>query len=102
MKKTIISIVATLAIGIFGFNASAQTTYRGYSDRYGNTTVTGSNGYRSSSYTDRYGNTTTTTNNGVTYRSHTDRYGNTTTTGSNGYRSSSYTDSYGNTTIRVW
>ena len=89
MKTTFLTIAISFILGLVSFNASAQTTYRGYSDRYGNTTVTGSNGYRSNSYTDSYGNTTTRTSNGVTYRSYTDSYGNTTTTGSNGYRSTS-------------
>ena len=102
MKKFILSIAATFALSLFSFNASAQTTYHGYTDNYGYTTVTGSNGYRSTSYSDSYGNTTTRTSNGVTYRSYTDSYGNTTTTGSNGYRSTSNTDKYGNTTIRIW
>lgn len=101
MKKFILSIVATLVIGLLSFSASAQTTYRGYTDSFGNTTVTGSNGYRSTSYTDSFGNTTTRTNNGVTYNTRTDSFGNTTTTGSNGYRSTSYTDSFGNTTTRT-
>ena len=67
MKTTILTIAISFILGLVSFNASAQTTYRGYSDRYGNTTVTGSNGnttttgsngYRSTSYTDSYGNTT--------------------------------------------
>ena len=44
MKKFILSIVATLVLGLLSFSASAQTTYRGYTDSFGNTTVTGSNG----------------------------------------------------------
>lgn len=82
MKTTILTIAISFILGLVSFNASAQTTYRGYNDSYGNTPSR--------------------TNNGVTYRSYTDSYGNTTTTGSNGYRSTSYTDSYGNTTIRTW
>ena len=102
MKKFILSIAATFALGFLSFNASAQTTYHGYTDCFGNTTVTGRNGYRSMSYNDSFGFTRTRTNTGVTYRSYTDSFGNTTTTGSNGYRSTSRTDSFGNTSIRTW
>ena len=55
MKKIILSIAATFALGFISFNVSAQTTYNGYTDSFGNTTVTGSNGYRSTSYTDSFG-----------------------------------------------
>jgi hypothetical protein len=102
MKKSILSLVAFIALSFTAFNAEAQTTYRSYTDSFGNTTITGSNGYRSTSRTDSFGNTTTTTNNGVTYNTRTDSFGNTMTTGSNGYRSTSRTDSFGNTTIRTW
>lgn len=49
MKKIILSIAAIFALSLFSSNASAQTTYHGYTNGYGTTTVTGSNGYRSTS-----------------------------------------------------
>ena len=58
MKKIILSIAATFALCILSLSASAQTTYHSYTDSFGNTTTTGSNGYRSTSYTDSFGNTT--------------------------------------------
>lgn len=101
MKRIILTIAALFALAIITPGAAAQTTYRSHTDRYGNTTTYGSNGYRSTSYTDRYGNTTTRTNKGTTYHSHTDSFGNTTTYGSDGSRSTSYTDRFGNTTTRT-
>ena len=58
MKKSILSLVAFIALSFTAFNAEAQTTYRSYTDSFGNTTTTGSNGYRSTSRTDSFGNTT--------------------------------------------
>ena len=49
-----------------------------YTDSYGNTTCTGSDGYRSDSYSDPYGNSTGRDNQGRRWSCYTDSYGNTT------------------------
>ena len=49
MKRIILTIAALFALAIITPGAAAQTTYRSHTDRYGNTTTYGSNGYRSTS-----------------------------------------------------
>jgi hypothetical protein len=72
MKLYIIIFIAAAL-----FTIQAQAALNCYTDAYGNTSCTGSDGYQSETYEDSYGNSTTRDNQGNTWNCYTDDYGNT-------------------------